>query len=380
MDDPIDAKIQQANERLTKKGSRVKIYRRGNRLWLRGTLPPKPHISGKDKDYPQFVSLGPNAIASERGIKYALAKAELLTGQLQSGNFHWEEWIDLDKVAPSRLEARRVRDWCQEYELDFWQRIKKTADREGNWKKDHGLVFSKLPQDEPLTIQVLLNYIKSTEPDSRPRKRACNYCSRLAEFAGVEGREQIRKLTGNYSARSVDPRTLPSDQQIFDFCDGIKDPNWQWVVRMLATYGLRNYEPFRLSLEDFPMIRLSQGKTGKRFIVPLYPEWADSWNLQDVLLPNIDHANYTNSKTGTKVSGWFFDNKAPFSAYNLRHCYARRCFEFDIAPDRAAKFMGHSLSVHLQVYRAWFDESVYIADYNKAIAKADRPKPPGGLL
>ncbi|MEH2239701.1 hypothetical protein [Nostoc sp.] len=63
MDDPIDRKIQQANERLTKKGSRVKIYRRGSRLWLRGTLPPKLHITGKDKDYSQFVSLGNNAIA-----------------------------------------------------------------------------------------------------------------------------------------------------------------------------------------------------------------------------------------------------------------------------------------------------------------------------
>ncbi|MEH2467814.1 integrase [Nostoc sp.] len=377
MTDAIDKKIQQANEQLKKKGTRVIIYRRDNKLWLRGTLPPKPHIQGKDKDYSQFVSLGNNAIASDKGIQYAATKARLLTGQLLAGTFKWEDWIDLDKIAPTRIEARRVADWCNEYEKNYWQMIKRTPDREENWKKDHGLVFSKLPQDVSLSIEILLTYIKTTEPDSRPRKRACDYCYRLAEFAQIEGKEQIRALTGNYSASSVDPRNLPSDKQIFDFCNSIKDSNWRWVVRMLATYGLRNYEPFRLSMEDFPMIRLNLGKTGKRFIVPLYPEWADSWNLQDVSLPNIDHLNYTNSKVGTKVSGWFFDNKAPFPAYNLRHCYARRCFEFEIAPDRAAKFMGHSLSVHLQVYRAWFDESVYIADYNKVIAKEGRPKPPG---
>ncbi|MEH2070001.1 MAG: integrase [Nostoc sp.] len=374
MDDPLDKKIQQANEQLKKKCAKVIIHRRVNYLWLRGTLPPKPHIA-KDKDYSQFVSLGKNAIASEKGIQYAVTKAHLLTAQLLAGTFDWAEWIDLDKVAPTRIEARKVRDWCAEYEKNYWRRVKKTPDREGNWKKDHGLVFSKLRQDEPLSLQVLLDYIETTEPDSRPRKRACDYCYKLAEFAGLEGREEIKKLTGNYSAKSVDPRTLPSDLEIFDFCNSIQDPNWQWVVRMLATYGLRNYEPFRLSMADFPTIRLEAGKTGKRIIVPLYPEWAESWSLQNVCLPNID-TSFTNSKIGTKVSGWFFDCKAPFSAYNLRHCYARRCFEFNIAPDRAAKFMGHSLSVHLQVYRAWFDESVYLADYQRAIAKVDRPLPP----
>lgn len=372
--DAVDKKIQQANEQLKAKGTRVTIYRRGDRLTLRGTLPPKPHID-KSTDYSQVISLGKNAIASDKGILYAISKAKLLTGQLLTGTFNWDEWIDLDKVAPTRIEARRVGDWCNEYEKDYWQRVKRTPEREANWKKDHGLVFSKLPQDEQLTIEVLLEYIQTTEPDSRSRKRACDYCYRLAEFAELEGIEQIRKLTGDYSSASVDPRSLPSDQEIFNFCNSIKDPSWRWVVRMLATYGLRNYEPFRLDLQDFPTIRVLKGKTGKRFMVPLYPEWASDWELHKVFLPNIS-LDYPNSKIGTKVSGWFYDNKIPFSAYNLRHSYARRCFEFAIAPDRAAIFMGHSLSVHLNVYRAWFDESVYLADYQRAIAKLDRPKPP----
>ncbi|MDZ8240565.1 MAG: hypothetical protein RMZ69_26015 [Nostoc sp. ChiQUE01a] len=268
MESPIDKKIEQANQQLAKKGSRVVLYRRSNRIWLRGTLPPKPHIPGKDKDYRQFVSLGPNAIASEKGIKYAMGKAEILTGQLMAGTFSWDDWLDMDKVAPTRVEARLVKDWCAEYEKDYWERVKKTPDREANWKKDHGLVFSRLPQNQPLTIKILLEYIKTTEPDSRPRKRACDYCYKLAEFADLEGREQIKKLTGNYSAKSVDPRILPSDEAIFDFCNSIEDPNWRWVVQMLATYGLRNYEPFRLSMEDFPVVRVLQGKTGKRLVVP----------------------------------------------------------------------------------------------------------------
>ncbi|QSJ14111.1 hypothetical protein JYQ62_19380 [Nostoc sp. UHCC 0702] len=203
--DIVDQKIRQANEQLKRKGTRVVIYRRGDRLSLRGTLPPKPHLD-RSGDYSQVISLGKNAIASDKGIKYAAAKAELLTGQLLAGSFNWANWIDLDKVAPNRIEARRVGDWCAEYEKDYWQRVKRTAEREANWKKDHGLVFSKLPQNEQLTIEILLDYICSTEPDSCSRKRACDYCYKLAEFAGFEGIEQIRKLTGNYSAASVDPR------------------------------------------------------------------------------------------------------------------------------------------------------------------------------
>ena len=370
----IDKKIRDANKKLKKKGTRVTIYRRGMRLCLRGKLPPKPHL-GKNVCETQVISLGNNAIASEKGILYAANKAKLLTGQLLTGTFRWEDWLDLDKVAPNRLEVRTIGYWCIEYEKDYWQRIKRTSEREVNWKKDHGLVFSKLPQDERLTIGILLQYIHTTEPDSRPRKRACDYCYKLAEFAGIEGKEQIRKLTGSYSAKSVDPRLLPSDKEIFDFCNSIQNKNWRWVARMIATYGLRNYEAFRLDINDFPTIHVLKGKTGKRFVVPLYPEWAINWELDQIFSPGID-LNFANSKIGTKVSRWFYVNNSPFPPYNLRHCYARRCFEFGIAPDRAAKFMGHSLQTHLSVYRAWFDESVYLADYQKAISKADRPLPP----
>lgn len=67
MQDNIDKKIKQANEQLKSKGARVTIYRRGGRLNLRGTLPPKPHLN-KTKHESQVVSLGRNATASEKGI------------------------------------------------------------------------------------------------------------------------------------------------------------------------------------------------------------------------------------------------------------------------------------------------------------------------
>ncbi|MCC5670104.1 hypothetical protein LC653_41515 [Nostoc sp. CHAB 5784] len=56
----IDSKIAEANSKLRAANTRVSIERKGNRLWLRATLPPKPHIN-KQQPYQQKVSLDINA-------------------------------------------------------------------------------------------------------------------------------------------------------------------------------------------------------------------------------------------------------------------------------------------------------------------------------
>jgi hypothetical protein len=374
-DHPIDVKIDEANAALKDKrtgGTLVTIFRRGDRLHLKGTLLPKPHIN-KESPYQQSISLGRNATAAEKGLKFALAKAKICNAQLLAGKFDWADWIDLEKVAP-KSSSKTIGHWVTEYEENYWQRVKKTPEREVNWRKDHGLVFSRLPKDEELTLNQLLIYIQSTEPDSRSRKRACDYCYKLAEFADLPDREKIKQLTGDYSYQSVDPRTLPTDEAIAAAYQAIEDKAWRWVFGIIATYGLRPHEVFHVDTKDFPTIRILKSKTGKRFALPFYPEWAASWELNRIHLPKKVDITKANSENGTYVSNWI--SKHVFPAYNLRHSYARRCFEFGIAPDRAAKFMGHSLPVHIGTYRAWIEEEKYVADYQRAIARMDRPMPP----
>lgn len=374
MNNPFDLKIAAANERLKKGLCRVTIQRRDNRLWLRGTLPPKPHIN-RPFPYQQAISLGNQAIATEQGLQYAIKQAQIITGQLVAGTFDWADWIDLEKVCPTA--SGLVRDWVAEYEKAYWTKNKRTPEREYNWKSDHGFVFKQLPQDKELTIAVLLDYIATTQPDTRNRLRACTYCHLLAEFARLEGREAIRDLKGEYSASSVDPRVLPTDAAIADIHDSIKKPSWRWVFGMMAAYGLRNHEVFRADVSEFPKVIIPERtKTGKRIVMPLHPEWAVQWHLDQVTNPSSLDLGEANGKLGTIVSRWFYRNNITFPAYSLRHCYARRCFEYGIAPDRASKLMGHSLSVHTQVYRAWFDDEVYIQDYQRIINRSDRPLPP----
>lgn len=71
---------------------------------------------------------------------------------------------------------------------------------------------------------------------------------------------------------AVNPRSLPTDAQIVAWRDSLPSGSWRWVVGMLACYGLRGHEVFRLDLVDFPVVRGLVGKTGARFIYPLYPE------------------------------------------------------------------------------------------------------------
>ncbi|ARV62857.1 integrase [Nostocales cyanobacterium HT-58-2] len=365
-----DEAISKANERLKTMNARVSIERRGDRLWLRATLPPKPHIN-KSQPYQQKVSLG--AKATPVGIQYAEQKAKLLGAQLDLGQFNWADWIDTIEAPQERTAT--IGEWVARFEKDYWNKVKRTPNKEENWKRDYAVVFSRLPKNEPLTLDALLTYIKSTEPDSRPRKRACDYCHKLAEFANLEGREAIKSYKGSYSAKSVDPRQLPSDEEIAKWYETIKNPAWRWVAGAMICYGLRNHEVFRLDAKDFPVMRVTEGKTGDRVVLPLYPEWAERWQLQQKTLPQINQ-NFSNAKLGTKISGWFYDNKTSFSAYDLRHCYARRCFEFGLAPDWAAGLMGHSVKVHIGTYRAWIDEATYLRVYRQIIYRDERPLPP----
>lgn len=371
MSHPLDEKIEQANNRL-RGVSRVTILRRENRLYLRGTLPPKPHID-RSKPYQQAISIGSRAIANEQGLKFAVQQAQILTGQLIAGTFNWADWLDLEKVCPTATGL--VRHWIAEFEQDYWTRVKRTPEREFNWRADYGNTFSRIPQDEELTIDLLEEVIRSTPPDSKTRLRTTTYCCILAQFAKLEGVDRLRSLKGSYSGKKVDPRTLPTDQEIQEWCDSITSHRWRWVAGMMAAYGLRNHEAFHAEMDDYPRAIVTKGKTGSRIVIPLYPEWAERWNLWEKSLPNVN-LSMPNAKLGQRVTGWFHDTSAPFTPYCLRHCYARRCFEFNIAPDRASRLMGHSLSIHLQIYRMWFDSEVYIKDFEKILSRSDRPMPP----
>jgi integrase len=376
----ISGRLAQANGRLRASKIGIAIQQRGNTLWLRGTFPPKSN-SGKTKPHQQRISLRtkeqPLGVkATIAGLQYAEQQARAIALQLDKGQFNWADW-QLSQVP----EAETVSDWVEKFETEYWRRRSRNQQTETTWKKDYQVVFPKFVEfanDTEISVDLIVKFVSQTEPDTRSRKRVCDILGRLAKFAKLENLEAIKELTGNYSPGTVSPRSLPTDEQIAQWRDKIANPGWQWIYGMCAAYGLRPHEVFHVDMLDFPIARVSdETKTGERFIYPLYPEWVESWNLKEIALPNlVSIEDSPNAKLGTKVSGFFYDFKIPFPPYNLRHCYARRCFEFGFTPDFGAKLMGHSVTTHCKTYRAWIDEATYWKVYETLINRVGRPPAP----
>jgi hypothetical protein len=202
----IDGRISQANGRLKSAKVGVAIERQGDRLWLRATLPPKPG-SGKDKSYRQKISLGVRVTPA--GLQHAEKQARLLGAELNLGKFDWGSWADSNSESESRMFCSQ---WIERFEADYWNRHNRNSQSQTTWDKDYQTTFNRLTLNERLSPELLLQVIERTPADSRNRKRTVQVLARLAKFAELQ--VELGHLMGAYSARRVNPRSLPSDQVI----------------------------------------------------------------------------------------------------------------------------------------------------------------------
>lgn len=363
-------RLSQANSRL--KSFPVSIVIIQQRLYLQGTFPAKA-TSVKDYPHQQRLSLG--LPANPRGLKEAESQARSVGVELEQGRFTWD--------AHSRHQKPdTVAEWIERFRVDYFRK----GGGEATWKGDYLQAFNKLPTHQPLTLALMVATAGDIEGKPKSRQRACMVYRRMAEFMGLDG-SPLTALRGNYSPDEVDPRSLPTDIQIAQWRDAIRDPGWQWIFGIMSAYGLRPHECWHCDLLEFPKVIVEgDTKTGARFLWPLYPEWAERWQLnkrQLPKLPSIENGS-PNTKIGTKVSRFFYQKKISketpdgkhLTAYELRHCFARRLFEFGHSPEFGAKMMGHSPEIHSKVYRRWIDEGIYYAIYQKALAQSDRPQCP----
>jgi integrase len=374
----ISKLLEAANERLRAARTGVTIEARGKNenLYLRGTFPPKVG-SGRSRPYRQRICL--DMPGTPKTIKLAEAQAKLIGAELNLGQFDWGKWR-----GGGYGSRKTFADWVEEFETDYWANNKRTLASETTWKGNYFKVYRKLPEDADLTLELLIDWTRKTPADSSDRRRTAQALKRLAKFAKLEGWEVLTKLEGKYSPRTVNPRDLPSDELILRWRQTTveKYPQWAWIYGMLAVYGLRNHEVFHCDLVDFPDVRISDRVKNKRsrIVYPLYPQWAEEWELAKRMMPPLelpdDLSQISNVKLGDKVTGFFENRSIPFRAYDLRHSFARRCFEFDIPPEEAARLMGHSVEIHRRTYRAWIDEATHKAKYQQRISRPDAPKPP----
>ncbi|WP_199336578.1 site-specific integrase [Oscillatoria sp. FACHB-1407] len=300
-------------------------------------------------------------------MKLAEQEARKVGALLDCKEFDWTPYLR-HEIQPSVM----VSDWIERFERDYFTRRDRNPQSETTWKDDYVKVFKRLPQDQVLTVEMLTEAIASTAPDTRNRKRFVFVCSKLAEFAGLQ--VNFANLRGKYSPKQVQPRDLPSDELITTWRDRIPNPLWKRAYGLIATYGLRPHEVFKSSFERFPVLAVHDDtKTGYRLVYPFYPEWAEIWDLMGEL-PQVTGKN--NSAIGNRVTHAFARYRVPFVPYDLRHCWAVRTIRFGLPDTLSARQMGHSVTVHTEIYHAWITADEQERMYQILMSRSDRPSPP----
>jgi integrase len=362
----FDRLLERANQRLRNANIKISIERHNHRLYLRGIFPPKPG-SGKLTPWQQRLSI---AQANREGLEIAEARAKTIGGQLDLGVFDWSPYLDISTEA-GKVET--IGELVEKFEREYFATRQRNGATETTWKGDYQRPFDRLPGDRPIDPDILQEILLTTRPDSRQRRRFAMAYSKLADFTGLN--HNLRKFIGSYSStRSISPRDLPNDRDILMAYDSFPSLQWRWAFAMMACYGLRNHEIFFTDLEDYPIAYVFRGKsTDERYVWPLYPEWADRWEVQNFYPPNCTGKSH--GDLGNRVTH-AFKRAGVFSPYNLRHAWAVRAILFDLDIAIAAAMMGHSVAVHTQIYLKWITKDTHQRAMDIILGRSDRPLPP----
>lgn len=355
----------QLNTRLKWAGLGLQIEQRGNRLNLRGVLPPRP---GSDRLRPYQQRIPLKLPATIEGLKQAEQEAKIIAAQILQNTFDWQRYQIHLTIPRSGLTY-----WEQQYqafEAFFFtqpQRSSRGASRRTTWESAYRPYLRKLGsilQENPsLSLpEALYKTLRSFDYESRSRQLCCTALSALADFLQLDLPQPLKELAGSYHSGKVQSRQLPSDADILLWYDRIPNPQWRFVYGVMATYGLRNHEVFFSDFSDLcqgipnAIVQvLDTTKTGEHEVWPFLPDWVDRFDLRTPQLPNLnrDLTTTTLQGIGQRVTRQFRRYQIPFSPYDLRHAWAVRTIHLGLPDTVAAKMMGHSVLIHNRTYHKW---------------------------
>lgn len=370
--------VEAINARLKVAKVGVSVLRRGDRLYLQATLPPKPR-SHKTRPYQQQISLG--IYANSDGLAQAEARALELGSLIARETFTWDTYTAL-REANSTDNTCGV--WVEQYKKHLFETVIEKDDPEAAfmvWKQRFWNPALKwLDDNAELNEAALILAAQHYRPNTRSRQLACQILQSFGIWCGLD--VNLTPYSGNYSIKHTE-RVIPDDQEIARVIEKIANPGWRWVYGMMATYGLRDHECWFSELEwlQTPNVEpvlvanITDGKTGVRQVMPLYPEWVEQWKLWEVCKPKVKaklHKDY-----GDRTSKAFRRANVGFPPYSLRHAYAiRGSVVFKIPIPVMAAMMGHSPEIHLKTYQRWISAEQYQQSYIEAVNHELRPKAP----
>ena len=354
------------NDRLKASLCKVRLWIRGGQIWVKATFPPKPG-NDRPRPYQQKFTLG--LPANEEGFRRAEQEARSISAELIQEKFRWEKYLKADRLPENKPCARWIAEFREYY-------LARHEMKPSTWKGDWAGKYNRLPQNEPLTVDVMKALIFKTDPHTRNRLETCRKFQHLADFAKLTA--DFSELEGSYGPSKVKERDIPSDETIAAQWGKIPNTGWRWVYGMMAAFGLRDHEVFFCEWTD-DGLQVLKSKTGPRLVFqPLYPEWVDEWDLRNVIRPKIEDADglYAIQQLGTKVARAFKRQGVSFTPYDLRHAYGIRTSLFNLQVPDAAKLMGHSPKVHLERYHKHTKLKQHMEAVSRVMKRTDRPMPP----
>lgn len=377
--------LQQVNQRLKAARLGLQVEQRGEKLCLRGVLPPRPG-SVRLRSHQQRLSLG--LPATTAGLKQAEQTAKVVAAQLIQNTFDWKLY------AGPRLQGDSVSlaDQLAAFEEHFFQQRQERqvslASARTTWDGAYAPYLRKLQQtvvaNPQLTlVEALYATVRSTAANSRSRQTCCTALGALVAFLDLPLPIALKSFWGSYSPSRTQFRELPSDAAILTAFAHIPNPAWRFVFGVMATYGLRNHEVFFCDYSHLsePLATdtvqvLPTTKTGSHEVWPFYPEWVDQFELRQVCLPavTVDLNQVTLQRLGQLVTRQFRRYQVGFSPYDLRHAWAVRTIHFGLPDTVAARMMGHSVAVHTRTYHRWLTHRDQQQAVDTALSRYPLPK------
>jgi integrase len=362
--------VARANSRLSGTGLKLELSGKSDNLSVRGVFPRKPWEENKPDRVQVRLSLEAKAL-SESVVKKAELTVRQLAIDIAKGEFDWCEFLGIEDP---RIVASRTQSLIGAF-ADRLVEEKKHTVGDYTWRHSYQALLDKLPRSIAISEDALIAWILDCDPHcSTSRRYYVSIATSLAEMADIKT-ARIKRLHRPNSSKVLNPRDLPEDEMIESFGLAIAHPEWRQVYGMLAVYGLRPHELFRLDLSRFPDVRtLPNTKTGERVVPPIYPKWVDRFELSPDFKPPLSlqwKEEDENWRLGRKIGSAFTKRKYG-DPYDLRHCYARRCLELGLTSDVSAALMGHSRGVHESVYRRFIKSSTYLDAAKNTIYRFDQ--------
>ncbi|MFG6095011.1 hypothetical protein SPB21_07165 [Leptothoe sp. ISB3NOV94-8A] len=345
----FDSLLDTTNKRLDK----VRIRRRGKSLYLRATLPPK---SGEPKAKQRDLPTGKSA--NKPGLEQAKALALDLESELIRQCFSWDKW-DPRYRKNTFDTSKSSYDWGQEFGAQKSRQI-----QESTYIDDYAKPLSKLPRDKQLSGALLIVLIEQLTKDrTKSRVRYVSCYQQLADFAGIEVNLRTLNPAGGYKSKPIRADEVPTDEEILETWEKLRNPEWKAFYARIACYGMRPHEPFFATFSsdpDDPFAKIpDETKTGYHIAYPWPADWWSIMKPWEGELPPVEIVGKNNKILGSKAGRYFRETgKIGHTLYFIRHAYAiRTALSGAISDSIAAKWMGHSITIHSRTYHQAISES-----------------------